>query len=232
MNEQEFLARVSQRLARRSPAEAGRPQWQRPAPIPAVGPEDPEALAARFQEELERLSGKCYRVASAAEVAPLIISILKANGLTGGSIVRWNDPTLEGLGLDEALTAAGFTVTPFAHGEPGRPQVELAERSVAGITGVDAAIAETGTLVMGSSRIGEAGAPGRGRTVSLLPPIHFAVVRKEHFVYTAVQVFRRLAAGPMPSQVIFASGPSRSADIENDLSIGVHGPGQVHVVIL
>jgi L-lactate dehydrogenase complex protein LldG len=57
-------------------------------------------------------------------------------------------------------------------------------------------------------------------------------VRKEQIVYSSVSVFRRLAAGPMPSQVIFKSGPSRSSDIENDLSIGVHGPGHLHVILL
>jgi len=104
---------------------------------------------------------------------------------------------------------------------------------VSGITGADFAIAETGTLVLGSSRPGVAGGPGRGRTVALLPPIHIAVVRKEQFVYTPAHVFQRLRQlGVMPSQVIFASGPSRSADIENDLSIGVHGPCQAHVIII
>ena len=89
----------------------------------------------------------------------------------------------------------------------------------------DAAIAETGTIVMASS-------PTRGRTVSLLPPLLIAVLRKEDIVFDSTRIFRRLAESPMPSQVIFKSGPSRSSDIENDLTIGVHGPGSLHVIVL
>ncbi|HYF90674.1 MAG TPA: lactate utilization protein C [Symbiobacteriaceae bacterium] len=230
MNQQQFLARVRNRLSR-SGAE-GEPVWKPSLPISDVGPTDAEALTQRFEAELTKLSGKVYRALSEAQVAPMIVGILKEAGATG-SVVRWDDPLVNDLGIDEALTFAGFAVAAVKHGEPGRPQVELAERSVAGITGVDFAIAETGTLVMGAARPGEAGAPGRGRTVSLLPPIHIAVMRKEQIVYTPAHVFQRLRAmGKLPSQVVFASGPSRSADIENDLSIGVHGPCQVHVIII
>jgi L-lactate dehydrogenase complex protein LldG len=231
MTEKAFLTRVANRLGRGTPA-TQKPEWRPAMPVPNVGPTDPDALADRFEAELAKLSGRSYRVGSAAVVAPLILQILAEAGVAApGDVVRWDDPTVVGLGLDEALTGAGFTVIPFRHGADGRRQAETAEQSVAGITGVDIAIAETGTLVMGSSRL-EQGAPGRGRTVSLLPPVHIAIVRKEQLVYSTVAVFRRLAQGPMPSQVIFASGPSRSADIENDLSIGVHGPKQAHVIII
>lgn len=231
ISEQEFLARVSGRLGRRSPAEAGRPQWQPSAPLPSYGPTDKEALADRFVLEVEKLAGKVYRADSTADVARLVTEILAGAGVTG-TVVRWEDPTLTGLGLDEALTAAGHKVVPFQSGENGRKLVETAEQAVAGITGVDAGIAELGSMVMASSRLHEAGAPGRGRVVGLLPPIHIAIVRKEQLVYSNVSIFKRLAAGPMPSQVVFASGPSRSADIENDLSIGVHGPTQSHIILL
>ncbi|MDF2626833.1 MAG: hypothetical protein K0R39_664 [Symbiobacteriaceae bacterium] len=230
MNQQTFINRVRTRLGR-SGTES-EPEWQPSLPIPDVGPTDAEALVERYQMELAKLSGKSYRVLSEAEVGPLLVSILREAGVTG-KVVRWDDPTLNDLGLDEALGAAGYAVTPVKHGEPGRPQIELAESAVAGITGADFAIAETGSIVLGSSRPGVAGAPGRGRTVALLPPIHIAVVRKEQFVYTPAHVFQKLRKlGVMPSQVIFASGPSRSADIENDLSIGVHGPCQAHVIII
>lgn len=230
MNQQQFLAKVRNRLGR-SGAE-GEPVWKPSLPIPEVGPSDPDALAERFLAEVAKLSGKTYRVQFQSEVAPLAVGILKEAGVAG-AVVRWDDALVNELGLDEALTAAGYQVSCFKHGEPGRPQVEQAERAVAGITGVDYAIAETGSLVMGSARPGVAGAPGRGRTVSLLPPIHIAVVRKEQIVYTPAYVFQRLRAmGTLPSQVVFASGPSRSADIENDLSIGVHGPCQVHVILI
>lgn len=230
--EQEFLARVAQRLGRDPQSAPARPAWKPSKPLAAVGPTDPEALATRFAAELEKLSAHVHRVSSPSDVAPLIVRILLDAGAKGGRVTRWDDSTLEGLGIDEALKAGGHEVVTFQPGSNGRAFVEKVEQSVAGITGCDAAIAETGTLVLGSSRIGDPQAPGRGRTVSLLPPIHVAVVRKEQIVYSSLDVFRRLASGAMPSQVIFASGPSRSSDIENDLSIGVHGPGHLHVIIL
>ena len=231
MNQQEFLARVSARLGRTTPSEAGCPQWQPSAPLPNIGPTDVDALVERFVLEAEKLATKVYQVSSEAEVAPMVVAILGA--VETGTVVRWEDPTLDGLGLDEVLTNAGHWVAPFRHGAESQPQLDLAEKAIAGITGVDAAIAETGTLVLASSRIGEVDAPGRGRAVSLLPPVHIAVVRKEQIVYSTLTLFRRLAAaGPLPSQVAFASGPSRSADIENDLSIGVHGPKEVHVILV
>lgn len=231
MTEREFLQRVAARLGRRGAAAAARPDWQPAAPLPDPGPPDAGGLVERFVLEAEKLSTRVHPVGGPAEVAPRVVAILAEVGLPG-SVVRWDDPTLDGLGLDAALGAAGFRVVPVRHGDESRRTVAAAEQAVAGVTGADAAVAETGTLVLASSRPGTPGAPGRGRTVSLLPPVHIAVLRREQVLYSALTVFRRLAGGPLPSQVVFASGPSRSADIENDLSIGVHGPKQVHVIII
>jgi len=228
--EQAFLTRVAQRLGRSVPLKeppAGVPS----DPLPSVGPTDPEALAGRFQAELEKLSGHVTRVTTEAAVAPTVVRILKQAGVRG-TVVRWQDPTLDGLGLDEALQAAGYEVVPFAPGADGGSLMQAAARAGAGITGCDGAVAETGTVVLGSSCPGVAGAPGRGRVVSLLPPVHVVVLRREQIVYGMADLLRRLGGGPLPSQVIFATGPSRSSDIENDLSIGVHGPGVVHVILL
>lgn len=226
-----FLSRISAKLGRTAPNPANRPTFKPAEPLKAVGPTDPNFLADYFTTEAQKMGAKIYRISTEGEIAQMVINILKEANVQG-TVVRWDDPTLTGLGLDEALKAAGNEVVPFYTGGNGRALVETAERSVAGITGVDAAIAETGTLVMGSNRLGEADAPGRGRTVSLLPPIHIAVLRKEQIVFSSISVFRRLSAGSMPSQVIFATGPSRSADIENDLSIGVHGPCQLHIILV
>lgn len=230
MSEQEFLSRIARRLGREQP-EAEAPRWAPERPLPSGAPKDPKALADRFQAELEKLSGQVTRVASEAEVAAAAVRILQEAGLEG-RVVRWVDPSLEGLGLDEAIQAAGFEVVPFEPGADGAELVRKAEQAAAGITGCDFAIAETGTLVLGSSRLGDSSAPGRGRVVSLLPPVHVVVVRKAEIVYSLAEVLRRTARGPMPSQLILASGPSRSSDIENDLSVGVHGPGQVHVILV
>lgn len=170
-------------------------------------------LAELFAAELERVGGTPHRLPDPDGVAPRVVQILREAGVSG-TVVRWDDPALEG--LDPALLAAGYDVHPF------RGQMEVAEQACAGITGCYAAIAETGSLVLASP----------GRCVSLLPMLYIAVVRKEQIVCSAAEVFQRLAGGPIPSQVVFVTGPSRSADIENDHSIGVHGPGILHVLII
>jgi len=94
-----------------------------------------------------------------------------------------------------------------------------------GLTGCDAAIADTGSLVLFSG-------PGRSRTVSLLPPVHLAVVRRGDLCFSLGDVFRlhseRFRAAAACTVV---TGPSRTADIELSLTLGVHGPGTVAVVI-
>ena len=95
-----------------------------------------------------------------------------------------------------------------------------------GLTGAVAGLADTGSLVLVSG-------PGRGRIASLLPPLHIAMLRVSqlHPTYAAF-----LAAHPQiedaGSNLVLITGPSRTADIEMTLTRGVHGPGEVHVVLI
>ena len=94
-----------------------------------------------------------------------------------------------------------------------------------GVTGCDAAIAETGSLVLLSGE-------GKARTASLLPPVHLAIVRETDLRGTMAEFFRERAADIAGAACCtFVTGPSRTADIELTLTVGVHGPGQVIVVI-
>ena len=100
-----------------------------------------------------------------------------------------------------------------------------------GITGADYAVAETGSVVVLPRK-------GLSRLVSLVPPVHVAVVRIGDVVETLddVFLFRRLEyhrnGGEMGSYLNFITGPSRTADIEMKLVVGVHGPREVHLVLL
>ena len=100
-----------------------------------------------------------------------------------------------------------------------------------GITGVDYAIAETGSCVIIPRR-------GVSRLVSLAPPVHIALVEPEQVVESLddLLALRRLeymrSRGRMPTYMNLISGPSRSADIEQTITIGVHGPGEVHLVLI
>jgi L-lactate dehydrogenase complex protein LldG len=95
-----------------------------------------------------------------------------------------------------------------------------------GITSADYALADTGTLVMIAS-------PEEQRLISLLPPAHLAVVPKDRILTGLDELFTRV---PLPADVssslVLITGPSRTADIEQILVRGVHGPGQLTVVIV
>nr|WP_275984162.1 LUD domain-containing protein [Paenibacillus hamazuiensis] len=104
------------------------------------------------------------------------------------------------------------------------------ERCQLGLVWPDFAVANTGTLVLKASR-------ERGRSVSLLTEILFAVFRADQLVTRMGEAFADITAGvrsPLdyPSSLNLITGPSRSADIENDLTIGIHGPGKVYAVII
>jgi L-lactate dehydrogenase complex protein LldG len=96
-----------------------------------------------------------------------------------------------------------------------------------GVTGVFAAIAETGTLMLVS---GEATPP----TNSLLPETHVAVVHASQVVAFMEEAWDRArqAFGELPRAVNFVSGPSRTGDIEQKMVLGAHGPYRVHVVLV
>jgi L-lactate dehydrogenase complex protein LldG len=95
-----------------------------------------------------------------------------------------------------------------------------------GITGAFCAIAETGTLMTVSG----AGSPP---SVSLLPETHIAVVARERVVRSMEDAWALLRSdsGGMPRAVSFISGPSRTADIEQTVTLGAHGPYRVHIII-
>ena len=101
------------------------------------------------------------------------------------------------------------------------------DTDLAGITGAFCAIAETGTLMMCSGEDTPA-------TTSLLPETHIAVVSRSRIVAgmeDAWDLLRRDIGG-MPRAVNFISGPSRTADIEQTVTLGAHGPYRVHVLLL
>ena len=92
-------------------------------------------------------------------------------------------------------------------------------------------MAETGSVVVLPRK-------GLSRLVSLVPPVHLAIVRPKDLVENIddVFLFRRLEylrnGGDMGSYLNFITGPSRTADIEMRLVVGVHGPREVHLVLL
>jgi L-lactate dehydrogenase complex protein LldF len=166
-----------------------------------------EPLAARFERELTALGGVVH-VVPCGGVQARVEALLRERGI---DLVQMGDgvPCIDRV----ALEAAGVKV-----------QCEAADAIRAGITGALAGIVETGSIVV-------AGGPGRPLTASLLPGLHIAVLGLEQLVPTVADA---LALPPVREAAACAivTGPSRTADIEMTLTLGVHGPGELHVILL
>jgi L-lactate dehydrogenase complex protein LldG len=184
----------------------------------------------RFQRELERVGGVFHRVASVAEV-PAVVGRL-ARERDARSVVSWHPSAL---GFDPApgLEAERLTIHAMPDTVPEAAARQSLRMTIAdtplGLTGVDLALAETGTMILRSG-------PGRPRSTSLLPATHVAVFDRTVLVESLAQVSVFLeawhtedAAGAV---INFITGPSRTADIELTLTRGVHGPKEVHAVFV
>lgn len=194
-----------------------------------------EDLAARLQRELERVGGSVARVQHVAEAARYVTRLAEEKGAE--VVVRWQSDLLDTLEIDAALQGSGANVHTAAltgEDDPASRRQELRDllaRADLGLSGVDAVIAETGTLMLTAQ-------PGQMRGVSLLPPVHVAVARTDRIVATFADALRTVRqAGEnvqqnLTSCISFVTGPSRTGDIELKLTVGVHGPGELHLVLL
>ena len=189
-------------------ASARIPRVDAVASLPIVAAPLAECLE-RFQQETLALGVECFIESDAAAVRARVQSIVGTQ-----RVLSWDSSELP-------YDVGGVLVEPTLGSAP-RDRQAAAE---IGVTGCDAAIAETGTLAMLS-------APGRSRVVSLLPPVHLAVVQRRDLCFTMAEFFERYASQvAAASSCTFITGPSRTADIELTLTLGIHGPGRVIVVI-
>jgi len=97
------------------------------------------------------------------------------------------------------------------------------ELSGAGVSRAVYGVAATGSVVLTSS-------PDEPRSRHLLPEVHISLLREDAIVADLAQLFAAFSGG-LPSALAIVTGPSRSADIEQRLVVGVHGPAEVHVVL-
>jgi L-lactate dehydrogenase complex protein LldG len=191
----------------------------------------PQAVE-RFREEFERVGGVFHRVPSRHAVPDVIVDLARERNAR--RLVAWHASAL-GSDWTGPLAAAGLapeamplSVVTSAE-ERARLRTVTAEADL-GLTGVDLALAETGSLVLRSG-------PGRPRSTSLLPPCHVAVFDRGALVESLAQVSVFLEAwhahdDGLGGVINFITGPSRTADIELTLTRGVHGPKEVHAVFV
>ena len=189
------------------------------------------ALVERFMETAALRSWNLFRAANPEEAIGYVAGLAERQGVT--QVARSDQEVFGGLPLGAALESLGISGVTVAWGEE-RDRAGLRQAIIdsgIGITGVDYAVAETGSVVVLPRR-------GLSRLVSLVPPLHVALARPEDVVESLddVFLFRRLDyqrnGGDMGSYLNFITGPSRTADIEMQLVVGVHGPKEVHLVLL
>ena len=189
----------------------GEPRQGEPIPDPP----------ARFIEELEALGGHGKRVGSGEEAREHVLGLARER--EAELLIRWDVEELDALGVDGPLGDAGVDVAVWRELADFK---EVAGRADIGLSTAAWAIAETGSLVL-------EGGPGMGRSVTLLPPTYVAVVPVERMLRTVPEAIEKYAdADGLPANVCFHTGPSRSGDIEMALFVGMHGPGDVHVILV
>ena len=176
-------------------------------------------LYERFKAKLEGVSGECYRVGTASEAGELICNVMLEKGIKNVALLK--APILDKGNLTYQIQGAGIKV----YTDHFR---EVTPTADAGITQVNYAIAESGTLVQA-----DADANVNQRLCSTLVPIHIALVSTSALITTLKETMAKLHQLPqIPGFVGFITGPSRTSDIERVLTIGVHGPKQLVVVFV
>lgn len=196
-------------------------------PRESVGQGDRAEMRASFQRELEPLGGITHVTTNEADTLALVLQLLREAEVQ--KILAWDDADLPVNGFNETLRANGYTrlIVDVPDDAVGRREklAEL-ERAEAGITGALAGLVDTGSLALVTQ-------PTQARLVSLLPPLHIALLPVSRLYPTMAAFF---SAHPdvtlRGSNLVFVTGASRTADIELTLTRGVHGPKFLHVILL
>ena len=164
--------------------------------------------------EIVALGGHVRRLPGPAGLAAALAELVSAEQVTAALL--WQTPELAGLRVAETLAGLGVAVAPS---DAGLRQIAACDL---GITGVDAALPETGTLLL-------RGGPDRPRAASLVPRVHLAILTPAALaanLEAVLEACRDVACATL------ITGPSRTSDIELTLTIGVHGPKELYVWVL
>ncbi|HTL07451.1 MAG TPA: lactate utilization protein [Chitinophagaceae bacterium] len=169
-----------------------------------------QEMEIQFAEQFTKLQGKFLFCLTLAEAAAQLTALATAKS--------WANIYCTETALQAALQKAGFTNfsnTPLADCD-------------AAITTCDSLVARTGSIVLSSHS-------ASGRTTSVYAPVHICIAYTKQLVYDikdALQQARDHYGNQLPSIISFASGPSRTADIEKTLVTGVHGPKEVYLLLV
>ncbi|HUY28933.1 MAG TPA: lactate utilization protein [Candidatus Binataceae bacterium] len=201
-----------------------------PAERPAmpVAPDGFRAeLAARFARELEAVGGRLLGILTPAEAIDRIVAIAKE---TNPRLVAIADGAAgDCAAIAAALDAAGFAVmrtTPTTDDGARAAIRDRLSRADIGIAEADYAIASTGTLAVLST-------PNRPSSLTLLPPSSVIIVRVDRIVTDLAAALEALGPETLAThRMTLITGPSRTADIEKRIVLGVHGPKSLDVIVV
>lgn len=169
-----------------------------------------QELEVQFAEQFSKLQGKFVFCLNEQELAVQLNHVVTHN--------QWANIYCREEALKQRLSANGFQQ--HQHGDVASCD--------AAITTCEWLVARTGTIVMSTGQ-------QSGRTVSVYAPIHICIAHTSQLVYDirdGLQAAREKYGADLPSLITFASGPSRTADIEKTLVVGVHGPKEVYVFLV
>lgn len=216
---QAFLARVRAAL--------GHAETVAPPPPPAV--DESIARLARPGDNLVELFAKRaalvgmkVQIIKTTELNVTIYAVLAEHNAKRVVVGLGTMP--QGVSIKDSLRRKGIEVVDWK----SKPGLEAQYDTDAGITDVHAALAETGTMICCSDL-------GHSRGLSLVPPVHIAIVRQSDILPDMLDFWARLrgiAGKDLPSSMAFITGPSKTADIEGVLVTGVHGPGVVQILVV
>jgi L-lactate dehydrogenase complex protein LldG len=226
----EILAKIKRALGKPDAAHDGEPS---PSPdhaplslhqINLITEQQRDRLIKQFEAALLRVGGRFTVAANAEAVCRQLAGI--ADAAQAKTVVGWQSPLLEQCGVAGRLAELGIEfITATARADKAAFIAEAAAAGL-GVTAVDYALADSGTLCLLAGK-------DEPRTASLLPPVHVAVLRPRQIIRGLDDLFALLPADSraLSSAVTLITGPSRTADIELTLVVGVHGPQQLHVIL-
>ncbi|HZU38322.1 MAG TPA: lactate utilization protein [Gemmataceae bacterium] len=184
----------------------------------------------RFCAEFTTAGGIPYLVPNRSAAVEKVLELVQLKAAR--RILLGGGPLLGTLGLAERLEQTGASVIPVTIVAELDSRERLFEAELA-ITGANALIAESGTLAVFA-------ALNEPRSLTLLPPVHVVVAEQSQIVPDLFDLFAKfesrsgddLPVATLPSCLTLITGPSKTGDIELKLVTGVHGPGEVHLVLI
>jgi L-lactate dehydrogenase complex protein LldG len=228
-------------LRRRLWSEMGLVEQRPPSANPSERREPAELVATLI--ERSKINGMtvtvCAEKTAAAEKIAGIVKKYLPKKSAPAHVVAWRHHLIDNLKLDDVLQNEWpqIKVHPADAGGQKRHSLErlqakdLAATAICGVTAADWCLADSATLVMRSR-------PGQGRAVSLLPPVHIAVISQANLIGHLGDLYALLARENensfhgLTNCMTFISGPSTTRDIESIAVSGAHGPKAVHIVVV